>query len=191
MLPLSHTISQAHAHTHSCHTKFILPHLHCTWQPDQQFLKGSDRLFKLARHENTHTQTEWPHSFWVWPQHSGPSMMRWPLQLSCSTNTGKSLKSLADLGGILASNLQILLDDAAFAVDGRGHERKVGLWLKKIPVYVTNQPRRVEKKKLWPIMWLIQLHKCKNMCVCSSRSSDVKCTLHLLFDFRVILHRNC
>lgn len=41
----------------------------------------------------------------------------------------------------------MLLDNAAFAVDGRGHERKVGQpMVEKIPVYVANQPHRAVKK---------------------------------------------
>lgn len=55
------SISRHFTSTHSCHTEFILPHLHCTWQPDQQFLKGLGRLFKHVWHENARTQTVRPH----------------------------------------------------------------------------------------------------------------------------------
>lgn len=125
---ISHNFTSTHyTHTPSCHTEFILPHLRCTWQPDQQFLKGLDRLFKHAWHENAHTQTDRPDSFWAWPQLSGPSEMRGLSSSHDPPTVWNPSNGRANLGGTQANNLQTSMDIIACVAYGGRQDKEVGL----------------------------------------------------------------
>ena len=125
--------------------------LRCTWQPDQQFRKGLDGLFKPTWHENPLTHTNrWTTLFLglttaLWAITDEGTLWR-----SCSVNTRRKKNPSQALGGTQANDSLILMDGAACAAWRGGHDKKVGLigkMMSNIRVDVANQPCYVVKKQ--------------------------------------------